>query len=277
MTGKSNSNPKLDTIEVVLLLEGIYHQYGYDFRHYAYASMKRRVFHRLQMEGLPTLSALQELVLHDPLAFQRLLNDLVIPVTEMFRDPDMFRLFREKVVPELRKLPYVRIWHAGCSTGQEVYSMAILLLEKSRIYATDVSETALERAKDGILPMERMKQYTQNYQASGGNREFSDYYVSDPGMAMIKPEFRQNIVFARHNLVTDRSFNEFHVILCRNVMIYFETQLRHEVHRLFYESLAEGGFLILGTKESISFTPLVDRYEVLDDKNRIYRKRKETT
>jgi chemotaxis protein methyltransferase CheR len=279
MKENQKSNPELDKIEVTLLLEGIYHKYGYDFRRYAYPSIKRRVLHRMQMEGLPTLSALQEQVLHDPLAFQRLLDDLVIPVTELFRDPEMFLAFREEVVPELKKLPYMRIWLAGCSTGEEVYSMAILLqeeglLEKARIYATDISENALERAKEGVLPMDRMKQYTLNYQAAGGTRSFSEYYVSDPGMAMLKPELRRNIVFARHNLVTDRSFNEFHVIFCRNVMIYFEWPLRDQVQKLFYESLSNGGFLVLGNKESISFTPMADSYEVWNDKNRIYRKRK---
>ncbi|TJY42139.1 protein-glutamate O-methyltransferase CheR [Cohnella pontilimi] len=273
------SNPELDKIEVMLLLEGIYRKYGYDFRKYAYASIKRRVLHRLQMEGLPTLSALQEQVLHDPLAFQRLLEDLMIPVTEMFRDPDAFLAFRQVVVPALRELPYIRIWHAGCSTGEEVYSTAIVLHEegllgKARIYATDISENALERAKSGVLPIERMKQYTQNYQKAGGKASFSEYYSSESGVVLLKPELRANLVFARHNLVTDRSFNEFHVIFCRNVMIYFEWPLRDQVQKLFYESLSDGGFLVLGNKESISFTPMADRYEVWNDPNRIYRKRK---
>jgi chemotaxis protein methyltransferase CheR len=216
-------------------------------------------------------------VLHDPEAFKRLLGDLVIPVTEMYRDPEMFLFFRREIVPHLRKLPFVRIWHAGCSTGEEVHSLAILLeeeglLDKSRIYATDINENALEIAKDGIIPIDRMKQYTKNYQAAGGGRSFSDYYDSDHGGVRIKPHLRRNIVFARHNLVTDSSFNEFHVILCRNVMIYFNNQLRDQVHRLFYESLATEGILIVGAKESISFTPLSDRYETFNDRNRIFRK-----
>ncbi|WP_123039308.1 CheR family methyltransferase [Cohnella candidum] len=270
-------DPELEKLEISLLLEGIFRQYGYDFRNYAYTSVKRRVTHRLQLEGFDTATRLLDGVLHDPEMFHRLLGDLVIPVTEMFRDPETFQAFRDGIVPELRKLPYARIWHAGCSTGEEPYSMAILLeeeglLDKTRIYGTDISEGALEQAKDGVMPLERMQLYTQNYQASGGKRAFSEYYVSDHGLVLMKPFLRKNIVFARHNLVTDRSFNEFQVIFCRNVMIYFDTVLREHVHRLFYESLAVGGFLVLGNKESISFTPMAERYEVFDDANRIYRK-----
>lgn len=270
-------DPELEKLEISLLLEGIFRQYGYDFRNYAYTSVKRRVTHRMQLEGFDTVTRLLDGVLHDPEMFHRLLGDLVIPVTEMFRDPETFQAFRDGIVPELRKLPYARIWHAGCSTGEEPYSMAILLeeegvLDKTRIYGTDISEGALEQAKDGVMPLERMQLYTQNYQASGGKRAFSEYYVSDHGLVLMKPFLRKNIVFARHNLVTDRSFNEFNVIFCRNVMIYFDTVLREHVHRLFYESLAVGGFLVLGNKESISFTPMAERYEVFDDANRIYRK-----
>lgn len=272
-----SGDPELEKIEITLLLEGIFRKYGYDFRNYAFSSMRRRVFHRLQLEGFSTVSALQDAILHDPDAFHRLLGDLVIPVTEMFRDPETFLAFREKIVPQLRRLPYLRIWHAGCSTGEEPYSMAILLheeglLDKTRIYGTDISEGALEQAKDGVMPIDRMQLYTQNYQASGGSQAFSDYYVSDHGLVMMKPFLRNDIVFARHNLVTDRSFNEFQVIFCRNVMIYFDTQLRDQVHQLFYDSLADGGFLVLGNKESISFTPMAERFEVVDEPNRIYRK-----
>jgi chemotaxis protein methyltransferase CheR len=215
--------------------------------------------------------------MHDSDTFLRLLGDLVIPVTEMFRDPEMFQAFRKEVVPLLRNLPYIRIWHAGCSTGEEVHSMAIILheeglLDKTRIYATDINENALQRAKDGVIPINNMKLYTKNYQASGGTRSFSDYYASDHGIVMLKPFLRNNIVFARHNLVTDQSFNEFHVIMCRNVMIYFNAQLRDQVHRLFYESLAQQGFLIVGGKESISFTPVAERYETWNDQQRIFRK-----
>jgi chemotaxis protein methyltransferase CheR len=277
MKGQKETPPELEKIEIQLLLEGIFRQYGYDFRNYSHSSIRRRVIHRMQLEGLPTVSSLQEGVLHDPELFERLLADLVIPVTEMFRDPETFQAFRTLIVPKLREQPYIRIWHAGVSTGQEAYSMAILmeeedLLDKTRIYGTDISEGALEQAKEGIMPIERMQQYTQNYQAAGGKRAFSEYYLSDHRGVIMKPELRRNIVFARHNLVTDRSFNEFHVIFCRNVMIYFDSQLREQVHQLFYDSLADGGFLVLGNKESISLTPMSDRFEIWDDENRVYRK-----
>jgi chemotaxis protein methyltransferase CheR len=268
---------ELEKIEIALLLEGIHRKYGYDFRNYSYASIRRRIWHRIYSEGLANVSALLERVMHHSEVFHRLLCDLVIPVTEMFRDPEMFLAFRKDVIPLLRELPYIRIWHAGCSTGEEVHSMSILLqeeglLDKTRIYATDINESALQKAKDGIIPIDRMKQYTKNYQASGGTQSFSDYYVSDHGMVMLRPFLRNNIVFARHNLVTDRSFNEFHVILCRNVLIYFNSLLRDQVHELFCDSLVQNGFLIVGSKESISFTPMVNRYETWLDTHRIYRK-----
>ncbi|RED56765.1 CheR family methyltransferase [Cohnella lupini] len=277
MSKHESSEGELEKIEITLLLEGIYRRYGYDFRNYSYASIRRRIWHRINLEGLANVSFLQERVMHDSDTFLRLLGDLVIPVTEMFRDPDMFQAFRKEVVPLLRNLPYIRIWHAGCSTGEEVHSMAIMLheeglLDKTRIYATDINENALQRAKDGIIPINNMKLYTKNYQASGGAQSFSDYYASDHGIVMLKPYLRNNIVFARHNLVTDQSFNEFHVIMCRNVMIYFNAQLRDQVHRLFYESLAKQGFLIVGGKESISFTPVAERYETWNDQQRIFRK-----
>lgn len=277
MSDRESSDGELEKIEITLLLEGIYRRYGYDFRNYTYASIHRRIRHRIHMEGLTNVSALQERVMHYSDTFDRLLQDLVIPVTEMFRDPQMFHTFRKDVVPFLRTLPYIRIWHAGCSTGEEVHSMAILLheeglLDKTRIYATDISESALLRAKDGVIPIDRMKQYTKNYQEAGGSQSFSEYYASEHGIVILKPLFRSNIVFARHNLVTDRSFNEFHVIMCRNVMIYFNPRLRDHVHKLFYESLAEEGFLIVGSKESISFTPMSERYETWHDQHRIFRK-----
>ncbi|RKP45843.1 protein-glutamate O-methyltransferase CheR [Cohnella endophytica] len=267
----------LEKIEIALLLEGIFRRYGYDFRNYSYASVRRRIWHRIHLEGLNNVSSLQERVLHQPEAFGRLLGDMVIPVTEMFRDPAMFRAFREDVVPLLRQLPNLRIWHAGCSTGEEVHAVAIILheeglLDKTRIYATDINESALQQAKDGIIPIERMKQYTKNYHAAGGIQSFSDYYDSDHGVVILKPYLRNNVVFARHNLVTDRSFNEFHVILCRNVMIYFNSQLRDQVHRLFYESLANEGFLVVGDKESIAFTPKADKYDTWNEQYRLYRK-----
>ncbi|WP_372631639.1 protein-glutamate O-methyltransferase CheR [Cohnella sp.] len=276
-SARNGQDDELERIETALLLEGIYQRYGYDFRNYAHPSIYRRIRHRLKLEGLPDISSLLGSVLRDPDAFRRLLSDLVIPVTELFRDPEMFLAFRRDVAPVLRRLPFVRIWHAGCSTGEEVYSLAVLLheeglLDKTRIYATDINEDALQRARDGMIPIDRMKQYTRNYQAAGGKRDFSAYYASNHGIVMLKPFLREKIVFARHNLVTDSSFNEFHVVFCRNVMIYFNPQLTNQVHGLFYESLAPGGFLVLGGKESLAFTPMAERYETWNDTHRIYRK-----
>lgn len=207
----------------------------------------------------------------------RLLSDLTIHVTEMFRDPAVFRSFREHVVPLLRTYPFIRIWHAGCSTGEEVYSMAILLKEeglydKTRIYATDMNEHVLDSAKGGVFPIERMQTFTRNYQEAGGKEAFSQYYTAKYDSALFHSELKANIVFAQHNLVTDRSFNEFNVIFCRNVMIYFNKELQNHVHSLLYESLSTFGVLALGTKESITFTRHADAYEELCPQSRLYRK-----
>lgn len=217
--------------------------YGYDFRNYAFSSVRRRIWHRVHAEKLPTITALQERVLHDRSCMERLLADMTIHVTEMFRDPEMFLAFRQKVVPLLRTYPFIRIWHAGCSSGEEVYSMAILLHEeglynKTRIYATDTSSDILERAKTGVFPLERMQLYTRNYMEAGGKTAFSEYYTAKYDSVIFNSEFKRNIVFAQHNLVTDSSFNEFNVILCRNVMIYFNKQLQDHVHHLLYDSLS---------------------------------------
>ncbi|MBB6731976.1 CheR family methyltransferase [Cohnella zeiphila] len=268
---------QLEKLEIRLLLEAVFNRYGHDFRNYSYPSMRRRIWHRATMEQLGTISMLQHLVLHDRDAFERLLGDLVIPVTELFRDPGMFRFFRGKVAPELAKLPFVRIWHAGCASGEEAYSSAIVmdekgLLDHSRIYATDISRQALQRAREGVVPPDRMEAYERNYEDSGGAQSIAAYYGEAGGVFRLKPSIADRIVFAEHNLVTDRSFNEFHVIFCRNVMIYFNSDLRDRVHALLYESLADGGFLILGGKESVAFTRLAGRYEIWSDEHRVYRK-----
>jgi chemotaxis protein methyltransferase CheR len=267
----------LERIEIQLLTEGIYRHYGFDFRSYAYASLKRRLWKRMAAEGLGTISALQELVLHQESAMQRLLQDLSVNVTAMFRDPRFFMTFREKVVPLLRTYPFLRLWHAGCSTGEEVYSMAIVLEEeglydRARIYATDINDVVLERAAAGIFPLDKMQEYTQNYQKAGGRAAFSEYFTAAYDAALFSPTLRRNVVFAQHNLVTDRSFSEFHVIICRNVMIYFDRTLQDRVHTLFYESLPIYGMLALGSKESVRGTTVEDAYEVLDPREKIYRK-----
>ncbi|TML05143.1 MAG: protein-glutamate O-methyltransferase CheR [Actinobacteria bacterium] len=267
----------VDEIELALLLEGVYRRYGFDFREYAPASLRRRVWRRVHAEGLTTISALQERLLHDPACMERLLLDLSINVTAMFRDPTFYVAFREKVVPLLRTYPFTRLWVAGCSTGEEVYSLAILLqeedvYERTRIYATDINESVLDRARAAVFPLDKMREYTQNYIKAGGARAFSEYYLAKYDGAQFQRSLVENVVFAQHNLVSDRSFNEFNVIVCRNVMIYFDRALQDRVHNLFYESLITFGMLALGAKESIRFSPHEDAYEELDPNERLYRK-----
>ena len=273
----SRYDPELEQVEVELLLEGIFRKYGFDFRAYAYASIRRRLWKRIEAEGLRTISGLQERVLHEPEMMERLLLDLSINVTAMFRDPQFYRVFREQVVPMLRTYPFIRLWHAGCATGEEVYSMAILLqeeglYERARIYATDINEVVLQKAKEGIFPLDRMQEYTENYITAGGKRAFSDYYVARYGGALFSPSLTKNVVFSQHNLVTDRSFSEFNVVLCRNVLIYFDKSLQSKVHGLFYESLAMFGILALGSRESLRFSPYEECYEQINGPEKIYRK-----
>jgi len=267
----------LEKIELDCLLEAVYRRYGFDFREYAPASLRRRVNRRVKLEELPSISALQDQLLRDPDVMQRLLLDLSINVTAMFRDPTFHLALREKVVPLLRTYPFTRIWIAGCSTGEEVYSLAILLEEESlyeraRIYATDINEAVVERARLGVFPLAKMQDYTRNYIGAGGKRSFSDYYVSAYDGAAFDRALVRNVVFAQHNLVSDRSFNEFHVIVCRNVMIYFERSLQQRVLDLFDESLARLGVLALGHKESLRSSALAEKYEELDTPERLYRK-----
>jgi chemotaxis protein methyltransferase CheR len=266
-----------EALELQLLLEGVYRQYGFDFREYAPASLKRRVWRRVLAEHAGTISGLLERVLHDPDVMERLLLDLSINVTSMFRDPTFYGAFREKVVPLLKTYPFTRIWVAGCSTGQEVYSLAILLHEegiydRTRIYATDINEAVLERARDGVFPLEKMQEYTENYIRAGGKRSFSEYYLAKYEGALFERALTDNVVWAPHNLVQDRSFNTFNVILCRNVMIYFDRALQTRVHQLFYDSLERFGILALGHKESIRFTGIESAYEEIDALEKLYRK-----
>ena len=270
-------DPALERIEVELLLEAVQRHYGFDFRSYAYSSLRRRVWKRIEAEGLSTVSGLQERVLHDAEVMERLLDDLSVTVTAMFRDPGFYVAFRAEVVPLLRTYPFIRIWHAGCSTGEEVYSMAILLEEeglydRARVYATDMNESALRRARDGIFPLERMQEYTENYIRAGGTRSFSEYYTAGYSGALFDATLRRNVVFAQHNLVTDRSFSEFNVVLCRNVLIYFDKALQSRVHGLFYDSLTKFGVLALGSKESLRFSRYEGCYEPLVASEKIYRK-----
>src|SRR5258706_7746280 len=267
----------LEALEIKLLTEGIYHHYGFDFRDYSMPSLKRRVWKRVYAEGLSTVSGLLEAVLHDPSCMERLLLDLSINTTAMFRDPSFYLAFRRKIVAILRTYPFVRIWHAGCSTGEEVYSMAILLQEEGlydrcRIYATDINEAVLQRAKDGIFPLATMQENTSNYIAAGGTGTFSEYYTARYDYALFRPSLRENVVFAQHNLVTDASFNHFNVIFCRNVLIYFNNTLQDRVQRLFLQTMEMFGILGLGKKETVRYSAVSDSYDVIDAEERLYRR-----
>jgi chemotaxis protein methyltransferase CheR len=267
----------LDELEFTLLLEAVYQQYGYDFRQYARACIRRRVWRRMFKEGLRTISGLQECVLHDPACMQRLLADLSISVTSMFRDPTAYVALRNSAIPLLRTYPFLRIWNAGCATGEETYSLAILLreeglAERARIYATDIDHAALAHARQGCFGLDRIQEYTQHYLQAGGRASFSDYYEVCGSHARFDPTLVENVVFAQHNLVSDSSFNQFNLIVCRNVMIYFGPELQDKVHDLFYRSLVRFGLLALGQQESIRLTRHADAYEELDRQERLYRR-----
>jgi chemotaxis protein methyltransferase CheR len=267
----------LEAVEVQLLTEGIYRHYGFDFRDYSTPSLRRRIWKRVYSEGLTTISGLQEKVLHESACMERLLLDLSINTTAMFRDPTFYLSFRRKIVQLLRTYPFVRIWHAGCSTGEEVYSMAILLTEEGlydrcRIYATDINETVLQRAKDGIFPLATMQENTSNYITAGGTGTFSQYYTARYDYAIFRPALRENVVFAQHNLVTDASFNVFNVIFCRNVLIYFNNPLQDRVQKLFLDSMEMFGILGLGKKETVHYSSVTSNYEEIDREERLYRR-----
>ncbi len=273
--GKTRTGSELDEIQG--LLDAVYQHSGFDFRNYAYASIRRRILSRVQAERVVDVVELQEKVLWDPDCMERLLLACTIHVTSMFRDPEFYHAFRGKIIPLLRTYPFVRIWHAGCSTGEEVYSMAILLEEEGlydrcRIYATDLSEAVIRQAKTGLFKLASMQEYTENYLKAGGRRSFSEYYTAQHDSALLRPSLRDQIVFAPHNLVTDSSFNEFNVIMCRNVMIYFNASLQGRVHTLLYNSLGRYGVLCLGRKESIKFSPHEADFELVDDPEKIYRR-----
>ncbi len=265
-------------IEIHLLLEALYRKYGYDFRQYSEAHIRRRLMNRLALCGLQTISEMQSRVLHDREFAAVLLQDLSITVTEMFRDAEFYRAIRQSVVPILKTYSFVKIWHAGCSTGQEAYSMAILLqeeglYERTTMYATDFNQRALDQAREGIYANEQMKEYTANYQRSGGREAFSDYYTSNYNMAIMEASLKKNIVWAHHNLVTDSVFAEVHMIMCRNVLIYFNSDLQSKVQHLFRDSLTHGGILCLGSKESLRFSGLAEEYIELDKVQKIFKKK----
>jgi chemotaxis protein methyltransferase CheR len=265
-------------LEISLLLEAIYQKYGYDFRQYSEAHIKRRIMARLVSSKLNSVSEMQVKLLHDELFAAQILQDLSITVTEMFRDPEFYVSLRKNVIPILKTYPFVKIWHAGCATGEEVYSLAIILkeegvYERTTVYATDFNQHAINQAKEGIFSIEKIKKYTTNYQLAGGQKPFSDYYLANYNMAIIDQSLKKNIVWANHNLVTDNVFAEVHLVLCRNVLIYFNSNLQNRVQKLFFESLINGGILCLGAKESLRFCDYSDEYTELDKKQRIFKKK----
>ncbi len=266
-----------EAIEIDLLLEAVYQKYGYDFRSYSKASIRRRVKHRLAAEGMTSVSRLQEQILYDREKFSLLLNDLTVNVTEMFRDPNFYRSFRENVVPVLHSYPSIKVWHAGCSTGEEIYSMAILLQEeglydKAQIYATDIDKNVLAKAKKGIFSTDALNLFQKNYSESGGKSDFSKYYTLRYDNIIMNQSLKKNVVFADHDLATDQVFGEMQVVLCRNVIIYFDRDLQDRVFKLFYDSLDMGGFLCLGSKESIRFSSSAGKFSHVDEKQKIYSK-----
>ena len=256
MTAKRDD--ELERLEIALLVDGVYQHYGCDFRDYAYASLRRRIWNVVNSEHLGTVTGLLERILHDPACMERFLAQLTVNVTAMFRDPTFYVAFREQVVPLLRAYPFIRIWHAGCSTGEEVYSMAILLQEEDlyrrcRIYATDLNEIALKSARDGIYPIESMKEFANNYALAGGKADLSDYYTAASyDHVIFRQSLRKHVVFSHHNLATDGSFNEFNVILCRNVMIYFNRETQERLVNQLAACLVPGGHLLVGHAESLT-------------------------
>lgn len=266
-----------ERIAIGLLLEGVFQRYGYDFRDYAPASLRRRILARVEEEGLASVSALQERILADPGSMAGLLGKISISVTSMFRDPGFYAALRRDIVPYLKTYPFIRVWHAGCATGEEVYSLAILLheegiLPRCRIYATDINEAVLEKARAGIFPLSAMKQYTDNHLKSGGRRPFSEYYTAGYDGAIFHSFLRENVVFSRHDLAREASFNEFNLILCRNTLIYFNPKLQGRALGLLAKSLAPNGYLALGSRESLHSCDGADAFEDVDARQRIYRR-----
>ncbi len=270
------NNPELDNIEVDLFVQALQRRHGYDFSQYAPASLKRRVQLLSEQLECKTISGLIERVIHEPQLLPRLLDGLTVPASDMFRDPTMFRALRETVLPMLASYPQINIWQAGCAHGQEVYSLAILLeeaglYERSQIFATDLSERALEHAQEGIYPAREAQQWSRNYQASGGSRSLADYYSARYNLLKLDQRLRRHVTFARHNLAADGVFCEAHLILCRNVLIYFSNPLQERVLSLFSDSLVRGGFLCMGLRESLDYASSANDFSAFDEAQRIYR------
>ena len=265
--------------EVELLLNEVVTVYGYDFTSYSTASVKRRINRLFVLDHFKNFDDFRKRVLHDKNYIRRFVQEITVNVTEMFRDPLFYKLIREQVLPVLATYPFIRIWHAGCSTGEEVYSMAILLKEagimhKSLLYATDINPGVLDHVVKGIYPLRSLKQFSENYILSGGKEDFSSYYTAKYDLAKLDDQLRSKMIVSTHNLVSDRSFNEFQLIICRNVLIYFNKNLQDSVLTLFDNSLEPRGYLALGSKEQIKFSSIGKNYEQLDPKEKVWRKLK---
>lgn len=268
----------VEDVEIRLLLEGVYRVHGHDFRDYAPASLRRRLTRWLADSPFATFSEAQARVLRDPRLLDSLVRGVTVTVSEMFRDPSFFKALRDVVVPHLKTYPFVKVWHAGCSTGEEAYSLAIVLHEEGlggrfRLYATDINSGVLQKAEEGVYPLGEMKRFTEGYLKAGGKASFSDYYTAGYDRAQLVPHLKKNLVFASHNLAVDSGFGEMNLVLCRNVLIYFRPPLKDKVLELFDESLVPGGFLCLGLKETLERRPQAGGYREVAPGLRIYRKR----
>ena len=269
---------KVKNLEVDLLLEAIIKQYRYDFSAYNRKSFIRRLDNYLNRKKLVHISQIIPLILHNKNEFWNFVNHISVTVTKMFRDPFVYKMIRQKIIPALKVYKNINIWHAGCATGDEVYSMAILLKEeglddKVNIYATDINQKSLEIAKSGIYPNDSIKVSTLNYQKSGGLNPFSNYYNSEYNNSIMNSSLKENITFVRHNLAVDKLFDKMHFIICRNVLIYFDKSLQNSVVDLFYNSLITDGFLCIGTQESLMFSNVQDQFEVVGEKEKIFKKK----
>ncbi len=269
---------KIEEIEIDLLIDAIFRRYGYDFHQYARASLKRRIWGGFEHSGMEYISQMISKILYDPEFFNLFFIHLSVNVTEMFRNPEFYLSLKKNIVPYLKTYPFVKIWVAGCATGEEVYSLAILLKEvefydKCLIYATDFNDEVLEKAKEGIYSIEHIKEYTSNYHSAGGTRSFGEYFHSDHANVIFDRKLKENIVFASHNLVTDDSFGEMNLVLCRNVLIYFTRELQNRVFRLFEKSLCHNGFLCLGRSETLKLSVVANQFHTIDEHEKIFQKK----
>jgi len=268
---------KVEDLEIQLLLEALSQCYHYDFRDYSRASIKRRLVQARSKMNFANFSAMQESLLHDPATLPLLLNFLTVQVSEMFRDPTYYRALRERVIPHLKTYPSLKVWVAGCSNGEELYSLSILFREegldqRTMFYATDINADALKAAEAGVFPIDLMKKYTENHHRSGGRSSLSEYYTADYGRAVFDRSLRERVVFSDHSLATDAVFAEMHLISCRNVLIYFDRDLQNRAIGLFRDSLIRKGFLGLGSKESLRFSAHTDSFDDFVREEKIYQR-----